>query len=480
MKTKLPIYFHNKRRKCNFAENQIKMKPIARPQFLIAAPTSGTGKTSLSMGLMKLFTRKGKKVQPFKCGPDYIDIRFHEFASEHPSVNLDTFMASEDHVKQLYCHYSDAADICIVEGMMGLFDGYDGRTGSTADIARLLHLPIVLVIDATSTSYSVAAQIYGFKNFDPQLQIAGVIFNRIGSERHETMLRKACEGVGVPCLGCIRRNENLSLKSRYLGLDISLKENKQTIEAWTDFIEEQIDLDLLIEQTMRPLVVCDIPITKPQDQKLRIAVAKSYESFAFIYEETIARLRTIGKVLFFNPETTERLPRNIGLLYLPGGYPERRTSELLLNLNRKGDESPGYCMMDEVREYIENGGRTLAECGGMIYLSEGVINEKTLSPMVGVLPFTIATGKSKRRLTLGYRQFEYNGQLLRGHEFHYTQFNDDQLPIPSVAQVYNAMGNPVDTPVFRYKNVIASYTHLYLGETDILKLWNDNHNPDKR
>ncbi|MDR0745606.1 MAG: cobyrinate a,c-diamide synthase [Mediterranea sp.] len=452
------------------------MKQITRPQFLIAAPASGAGKTSLSIGLMKLLARKGKKVQPFKCGPDYIDIRFHEIAAERPSINLDTFMASEIHVKHLYNCYSDTADICITEGMMGLFDGYDGKKGSTADIARLLRLPIILVVDAKSTSYSVSAQIYGFKNFDPQVQIAGVIFNRVGSERHETMLRKACEDVGVLCLGCILRNEELSLKSRYLGLDISPKENKQTIEAWADFIEKQIDSDLLLEQTARPFV-CDTPAIKPKNNKLRIAVARSQESFAFIYEETLTKLRESGKVIFFNPETAKRLPRNIDLLYLPGGYPEKRTSELVSNLNKKDDGSPRRCMMDDVKEYAENGGRILAECGGMIYLSRGIDDKGGYNTMTNVLPFSITNLKSARHLTLGYRQFEYNGQQLRGHEFHYTQFEDDRLSIPSVAQVYDAMSEPVATPVFRYKNVIASYTHLYLGETDILKLWNDDHNP---
>jgi cobyrinic acid a,c-diamide synthase len=269
------------------------MKQNARPQFLIAAPTSGTGKTILSTVLMKLFTRRGKKVQPFKCGPDYIDTRFHEMAAKQPSVNLDVFMASENHVKQLYGRYSETADICIVEGMMGLFDGYDGRTGSAADIAHLLHLPVILVIDAKSTSYSVAAQIYGFKNFDPQLQIAGVIFNRTGSEHHEKGLRKACEDVGVPCLGCVRRYEKISLKSYYLGLDIDKPKNRRLINLWADFIEDQIDLNLLLEQTARPLFAYDAPIIKPQNNGLRIAVARSQESFAFIYNETLDRLKEL-------------------------------------------------------------------------------------------------------------------------------------------------------------------------------------------
>jgi cobyrinic acid a,c-diamide synthase len=361
--------------------------------------------------------------------------------------------------------------------MMGLFDGYDGRTGSTADIARLLQLPIILVIDARGTSYSVAAQIYGFKNFDPQLQIAGVIFNRTASEHHETGLRKACKDIGVPCLGCVRRNDKLTFKSYYLGLDIEDSKNRRYINLWADFMEGQIDLDLLLEQTTRPPIAYDAPIIKPINKRLRIAVARSPESFAFIYKETLDRFKEFGQLLFFNPETTLNLPDNIDLLYLPGGYPENRIPKLVGNFYRNRDGSFWYSMFEEIQAYIEGGGRTLAECGGMIYLSKGIMNEKIFNPMVGIFPFNILAGESQRRLTLGYRQFEYNGQQLRGHEFHYTQFEDGQPTIPSVAQVYNAIGEPVTTPVFRYKNVIASYTHLYLGETDIQNLWNDNNTP---
>ena len=436
------------------------MKPTTRPQFLIAAPASGTGKTTLSMGLMKILARKEMKVQPFKCGPDYIDIRFHEIAAGSPSVNLDTFMASEEHVRQIYARYSQTADVCIAEGMMGLFDGYDGRKGSAADIARLLNLPVILVVDAQSTAYSVAAQIYGFKNFDPHLQTVGIIFNRVGSERHETMLRKACRDIDVPCLGCIRRNEALHLQSRYLGLDISPEENEQVIEAWADCIEGQIDLDLLLDQTMRPIPVYNHTEVLSNKKKLRIAVARNKESFAFMYEETLARFRKWGEVIFFDPEKTPHLPHSIDILYLPGGYPEKRMRQVL-------------CAAEDIKKYIEDGGRTIAECGGMIYLSKGIEDESGFNAMADVLPFGITNANGQRRLTLGYRQFEYNGQKLRGHEFHYTQIQDDPIRMPSVAQVYNAIGQPVSTPVFRYKNLIASYTHLYLGETDMLQLWND-------
>lgn len=462
------------------------MKQTRRPQFLIAAPSSGSGKTSIGMALMALLTRKGYNVQPFKCGPDYIDTRFHQIATGNPSINLDTFMASENHVSQLYARYSNRADISIVEGMMGLFDGYRKSQGSSAEIARILGIPVILVVDAKSTSYSVAPLIHGFSHFDPDLSIAGVIFNRVGSERHEAMLKDACVDAGVNYLGSIRRNEDLKVASRYLGLDISPKENKKIIEGWADFIEEQIDVDALLEKMMHPVAPYTPPATPPTPAtpktsgNLRIAVARSNESFAFMYEETLDKLRELGKVIFFNPETKRRLPPNIDLLYFPGGYPEKRLRELTVEY--KYSKMLRYHLQRDIVEYIMNGGRTLAECGGMIYLSEGVYTDEEDDSFVGlveVLPFRITADENKRRLTLGYRQFDYNGQHIRGHEFHYTQICEDEALMPSAAQVYNAVGQPVSTPVFRYKNLIASYTHLYLGEADILQLWNDdNINPD--
>lgn len=438
------------------------MKPPYIPQFLIAAPHSGSGKTSVSMGLMELLTRQGKKVQPFKCGPDYIDTSFHAMATGNPSINLDTFMASANHVKQLYACYTQDAEISIVEGMMGMFDGYDRSKGSSAEIAQLLHIPVVLIINAKSTAYSVAPLIYGFTQFNPKIRIAGVIFNRVGSDKHASMLKEACGDIGVECFGCIRNNNDLSVQSRYLGLDISPAENKETIHAWGNFIKEQVDIELLLDKVQCPKPEYEKKNTSGTNEKLRIAVARNRESFAFIYQETLRKFEELGTVLFFDPEKDENLPSRTDLLYLPGGYPEKRQTDL--------NNNP---ILHEIKEYAENGGRVLAECGGMIYLSEKIINDGGECRMAGVLPISITNEKKERRLALGYRQFGYNRQKFRGHEFHYTQISPDSIHVPSVAQVYNAKGEAVTTPIYRYKNVIASYTHLYLGETDILTLWND-------
>ena len=191
--------------------------------FLIAAPSSGSGKTTIARGLMALFVQKGYRVQPFKCGPDYIDTKFHAAVCGRPSINLDTFMASAEHVRELFVRYGKDADVCIVEGMMGLFDGYDRDRGSSGEIARVLGLPVVLVVDAKSAAYSMAALIQGFVNFSEDVHISGVIFNRVGSARHQAMLQQVCDDLGVECFGYLPKKAELEQGSRYLGLDFSEK-----------------------------------------------------------------------------------------------------------------------------------------------------------------------------------------------------------------------------------------------------------------
>ena len=199
--------------------------------FLIGAPTSGSGKTTVARGLMALLTCKGYRVQPFKCGPDYIDTKFHAAVCGRASINLDTFMATPDHVRELYIHYGADADVCVVEGMMGLFDGYDRDKGSSAEVARVLGLPVVLVVDAKSAAYSMAALLSGFVNFRKDVRISGVIFNRVGSARHFAMLQQVCEDLGIECYGYLPKKAELEQGSRYLGLDFSEKpESKLLVE----------------------------------------------------------------------------------------------------------------------------------------------------------------------------------------------------------------------------------------------------------
>jgi cobyrinic acid a,c-diamide synthase len=216
----------------------------SKTAFLIAAPTSGSGKTTIARGLMKLLTDKGYRVQPFKCGPDYIDTKFHEAVCGRPSVNLDTFMATPEHIRELFHRYGDDADVCIVEGMMGLYDGYDRERGSSYEIARELDIPVVLVVDAKSAAYSMAALIAGFVNFRKDVRISGLIFNKVGSERHFAMLQQVCDDLGIACLGYLPKQAALEQGSRYLGLDFSQRpETQQLVER----LEQNVRWEKLLE-----------------------------------------------------------------------------------------------------------------------------------------------------------------------------------------------------------------------------------------
>ena len=216
--------------------------------ILIGAATSNSGKTTFTMGLLRALTRRGMRVQPFKCGPDYIDTMFHHLASGSESVNLDTFMSSAEHVQQQYAKYGNEADMCVVEGVMGLFDGYDKSQGSSAEIAMLLDLPVVLVVNARSAAYSVAPLIYGFKHFNPKVRIAGVVFNMVSSDHHYSFLKDACEAAGVACLGYLQKNPDINIPGRHLGLTISAREEMESlINLAADEVERHVDLNGLID-----------------------------------------------------------------------------------------------------------------------------------------------------------------------------------------------------------------------------------------
>jgi len=417
---------------------------------MIAAPSSGAGKTTVARGLMALLAKKGYSVQPFKCGPDYIDTKFHESVCQRPSVNLDTFMASADHVQTLFAHYGQTADVCIVEGMMGLFDGYDRDRGSSAEIAGVLGLPVVLVVDAKSAAYSMAPLLQGFANFRPDVRIAGVIYNKVGSERHVQMLRQVCDDLHLTCFGYLPRQQSLETGSRYLGLDFS---EETASDELVRLLEAHVDCEGLLrlnsECAPSRLPVCTVPTPG-------VLVARNDEAFSFLYQETID---CFDKPRFFDPEEDAPIPDDIDLLYLPGGYPEKHL-EALARAERT---------RRSIKDYAERGGHIVAECGGMMYLCEKIVTDESLStgetaemgeyPMCGVLPYVISARRADRRLSLGYRRFVLDGREYRGHEFHYTQFVGT-VP-PSACQVYDAKGAPVGTPVFKYKNVLASYTHLY-------------------
>ena len=433
---------------CTFAE--------MKPAFLIAAPTSGSGKTTIARGLMALLTSKGMKVQPFKCGPDYIDTKFHASVCGRPSINLDTFMASPEHVRELFWHYGADADVCIVEGMMGLFDGYDRDKGSAYEIAKTLDIPVVLVVDAKSAAYSVAALLQGFLNFRKDIRFAGIIFNKVGSARHFEMLQQVCDDLQIKCLGYLPKDASLEQGSRYLGLDFSEQpETQKLINLLENHVDWRYLMELLVrsERTPSPTRADSLSVTS---YGINVLMAKNAESFSFVYQENIDRF---SSVRFFDPETEVPSFEDIDLLYLPGGYPEKHLEVLVKN----------EACRKVIKDFAEQGGSVVAECGGMMYLCESIVTDEGEYPMCGVLPYRITARKADRKLSLGYRQFELDGKTYRGHEFHYTQFFSEksgkaerfgEVPV-SATQVFDAKGKPVATPVFRYKNVLASYTHLY-------------------
>ncbi|MBR5399475.1 MAG: cobyrinate a,c-diamide synthase [Bacteroidales bacterium] len=421
------------------------------PQFLIAAPSSGSGKTTICVGLMETLAQKGLKVQPFKCGPDYIDTKFHENACGRPSVNLDSFFAEDNHIRQIYRRFSDGADVCAVEGMMGLFDGYQRAKGSAGEIASILGIPVVLVVDAKSTAYSIAPLLKGFKEFSPNVKIIGVIFNKVGSHKHRLMLEEVCTDCGLEAFGFIPKKKEAENPSRYLGLDFS----ELDTSAAAGLVAENVDIERLLESSKQNSPdLSSFPEGHLSISSHKVLVAKNSESFSFIYHEHLAGWQNVE---FFDPEKDVEIPQDTDLLYLPGGYPEKHLKELSAKT------------MQSVGKYAENGGRILAECGGMMYLCQSILSDEGEYPMCGVLPYRISARKEDRKLHLGYRSFTYNGLDFKGHEFHYTKFPDPQPE--SVAQVYDARGNSTDTPIIRIGNTIASYTHLYWGGEDIFKLF---------
>lgn len=429
-----------------------------KPQLLIGALHSGSGKTTFTMGILRALQRQGLQVQPFKCGPDYIDTRFHALAAGRESVNLDTWLASERHVRDLYARYGADAQVCVVEGVMGLFDGYDRMAGSSAAIARLLDIPVVLVVGARSMAYTVAAQLHGMKTFLPGLRLAGVVFNQVSSENHFRFLAQACEDAGLRCFGWLPKVPDLEIPSRHLGLTLAAgQEMERWIDRAADLVTRCLDLPALLEAVS--VAAAEAPAeASAAPGTLRIAVARD-AAFNFTYRENLSRLSQLGQVRFFSPLAGDPLPE-ADLVYLPGGYPELFAAEL----------SSRRETMQQLRDYAESGGRILAECGGMIYLSKAIEGvEGGPYPLCGILPFSATMDGA--RLHLGYRRLvDAAGREWRGHEFHYSAVTAPDA-LPSVAQQYDARGGAVATPLYRYKNVIAGYTHLYWGETGILNLW---------
>lgn len=434
---------------------------MQKPAFLLAAPSSNAGKTTLTLALLRILVREGLKVQPFKCGPDYLDTWLHTLAVTvegrgRQGRNLDIFMASQEHMRDVFLRHSGDADAVVVEGVMGLFDGSVKSMGSSAEIAKLLGIPVILVVDASGAAYSVAPVLYGFKNFDPALHLAGAIFNRVNTLSHYEFLKEACRDVGVEPLGYVPRHDSMSVSGRYLGLNISPDGDQESaISAMAEHVKKTVDVERLLE-------ICRIDIAAPillQEKKPHgnavIGVARD-EAFNFVYSENLDILSRYGTIEWFSPLHDTALP-DADLLYFAGGYPELYARRLEEN----------RLMKHKIKEFVARNGAVYAECGGMMYLGNSITGRDGMTySMCGALD--LETSMQDARLHLGYRKVDLSAagyqKELRGHEFHYSRLLRTG-ELENVASVRTARDKPVDTAVFRYRNTYASYVHLYWGET---------------
>lgn len=427
-------------------------------QFLISAPASNSGKTTVTLGLIRLLMKRGLRVQVFKCGPDYIDTKFLGQAAQRPAVNLDIFMMGKDHVRELYHHYSTTADVSIIEGVMGLFDGANRMEGSSAEIAMLLNVPVVMVLPAKASAYSVAPVLYGFKNFNRDVTVAGVIFNHVNTASHYDFLSDAADDVGIASLGYIPVHDPIKIPSRHLGLQLE-QSDESLVAAIAAHIEKTVSIENLLGITS-----CnhsEEPETKQwhdhqQHTKPRLAIAHD-EAFAFTYHHNIETLRRKYNVIYFSPLRDAVLPE-ADIVYLAGGYPELFLKPLSSNVS----------MRQSLLRYAEAGGKVLAECGGLMYLGKSITDAAGEDyETVGFLD--LQTSMAERALTLGYRVLHINDKVYYGHEFHYSVVKAEGIS-QTVGLVRNARGQEVHMKVYRNNNVVASYMHFYWGNgNDLLE-----------
>jgi len=395
---------------------------VTVPRLVVAAPRSGSGKTTVATGLMAALVARGLRVSPHKVGPDYIDPGYHAAACGRPGRNLDPWLVGPERVPGLFAAAAEGADVAIVEGVMGLFDGVAGRgdEGSTAHVARLLDAPVVLVVDATGTARSVAALVHGFATFDPGVRLAGVLLCKVGTDRHEQLLREALEPLGLPVLGALRRDQELAVPSRHLGL-VPAAERPAEVARWVARVAAataaQVDLAavLALARTAGPLRVD--PWRPPAagtaaGPPVRVAVAAG-PAFTFGYAETAEALAAAGaEVVAFDPLRDHALPVDTGALVVGGGFPEMYAEELAANTQLRG----------EVRALATRGAPVVAECGGLLWLTRSLAGR----PQCGVLP---AEAAMTPRLALGYRTavaaadspLAAAGTEVRAHEFHRTE-----------------------------------------------------------
>ncbi|MDQ0370800.1 cobyrinic acid a,c-diamide synthase [Catenuloplanes indicus] len=460
------------------------------PRVVVAAPASGHGKTTVATGLLAAFAARGTRVAPFKIGPDYIDPGYHALAAGRPGRNLDAVLAGADRVAPLFAHGAAGAQLAIVEGVMGLYDGRvgEGDFGSTAHVAGLLGAPVILVVDATAQGRSVAAVVHGFRSFSTGVHIGGVILNRVGSDRHESLLREACEEVGAPVLGVLRRHDAVAAPSRHLGLIPAVErraEASAAVDALASLIASSVDLDevyalassagALPVQAWSPTEAVrtaagraggvgaagagDGPAAAAAGARPVIAVAGG-AAFSFGYAETTELLAAAGAdVVTVDPLHDEKLPEGTRGLVVGGGFPEVYASQLSANAS----------LRNEVSRLAFTGAPIVAECAGLLWLARTLDG----TPMCNVLDVEAAMTPS---LTLGYRDavaladsvITPAGTRVSGHEFHRTMVSPRSglLLAPRADAAWAWRG--AEPEGFVTENVHASYLHLHwAGQPEI-------------
>ena len=450
--------------------------------IIIAGERSGVGKTTVTLTLLASLRRRDVQVQSFKVGPDYIDPMFHQYVTGLPCRNLDTVLTSESYVQQCFNHYSPRSEYTLVEGVMGLFDGIgqlantNGKTdfASTAHVARLLDIPIILVIDCSRLSGSVAAIAHGYSSLDQRIKIAGLVLNRVGSERHLSLLKASLVSLKLPILGVLKRQDNITIPDRHLGLipTAELPKLDQIIDSLADLGDVYFDWEQLLpllkssslsSSNTSPLIKGELgrSVVVPQSEILcKIAVARD-QAFNFYYQDNLDLLEKLGaELVFWSPLNDDQLPKDIQGMYFGGGFPEVFASQLAANVN----------LIQEVKNAILGGIPTIAECGGLMYLCEQIIDfDGKTWPMVGILP-TLA--QMDKKLTLGYRRavvlentflIDMNTSIF-GHEFHRSH-----LITHNSKPLFNTYRYDCDENTgfegWGLPNVHASYIHQHWGES---------------
>lgn len=438
---------------------------MAQNGFLIAAPASGSGKTTVSLAIMAALARRGVSVAPFKCGPDFIDPGYHKAVTGKPSINLDAWMCKEEFVLQAF-QAGLKTSIAIIEGVMGLFDGFGSSTmeGSSAQIAAITGAPIVLVVNARGMAASAAPLLNGFATFDSAVKIAGVIFNNVGSATHAQLLKDVVKAHSpeITCFGCIPRNESLAISSRHLGL-VTADDNplsSKFINELADVAEQYLDLNGLLaleaNSPHSPFVNWGAKNYSTFSKgEISIAVARD-AAFCFCYDDNLRLLMEAGaEIVTFSPLNDTILPENISGIYLPGGYPELYAEALSVNVKMKRS----------VKSAAEAGMPIYAECGGFIYLTEGMVDG---ADFVGVFP--VRTRMLSKRKVLGYREVSLlnntiigsAGAVCRGHEFHYSEIE----PMPDYFERFyqvSRRGEVVGEEGYVIGNCLGSYIHIHFG-----------------